>query len=495
MTQRITFLTVVFILLGASISAWAQTNKWTTQYVTLDDAVNGTGDQTSSVAVVGPNRFVALVTLTPVSSLPEDLFNPPGNYLVGYWDADSVNGRVPSPINKEMKEPDYNIDGQFTDWVSGLDEVQLAGAWQLAAGPNNYIYVANNDDEHNILVFEISESGVVSTDFRMTTGTEDIFAIEVDTAGYVYVVDYEGRDDKTDEVKVFAPIGAPGTTWGDFGGHNDEPVATIDLPAGTYQGVTVSSDGSQLFVSSALERSLWKFTGDPENGYTQDTSFEYVLSAEDDGGEVAGTPTILGLSYFDDQELVFAAIDTFRVPYDELQDTYGRIYVIDGQAAVSIDTIDVAEWNFMRTGQYSTGSINGRAGGFASLVDLDVEATEAAVYTQTYYGWAVEKWMFDGVVSVEEISETVPKTIALKQNYPNPFNPNTTIEFDVAAAAHVTLEVYNLIGQRVATLIDRQLAPGTYKATFDARNLTSGVYFYKLTAGDFTSVRKMALTR
>jgi hypothetical protein len=85
----------------------------------------------------------------------------------------------------------------------------------------------------------------------------------------------------------------------------------------------------------------------------------------------------------------------------------------------------------------------------------------------------------------------------MKQNYPNPFNPVTTIEFALRTPEFVTLEIYNTIGQRVATLLEGNLNPGSYKVDFDASSLsiTSGIYFYRISAGDFTAVKKMILTK
>ena len=477
----LTTLTGIFLI---STTLSAQT--WITQYVSFDDAVNGTGDQTSSVAVFGANNFVALVSGTPPG---DDIFNVDGNYLVGYMAADSGNGRTAFQ--------EYSPSSQFEVWSSTLDQVTVSGAWQIAGGKNNYVYVANKDANHNILVFELTPFGVVSTDFRMETGTTElIFAIEVDTAGYVYVVDYEGTDVKTNELKVFAPIGAAGTTWDQIGGHNDTPVTTIDLPAGIYQGVTVSGDGTQLFVSATSERSLWKYVGDPTSGYTKDVGFNLTLAENDtigDGG--TGTPSLLGLAYVDDPGYVFAVADSFIHIGGSGGYPYGRIYVIDGETATSTDTIDIAQWNYARTGSYSTGSSNGRAGGFTSVMDVDTDPTEPAVYTQTYYGWAVEKWIYDGILSVERKHDVIPTGFTLSQNYPNPFNPATTIEFDIGSTEHVTLSVYNLNGRLVAKLVDEELSPGVYKTTFKSADFSSGVYFYVLRAGRFTEQKKMILTK
>ncbi len=491
--------TILCVVLLPFISGFSQSNEWRTAYTTFDDALNGTGDRTSSVAAIGPNRFVALVAQAGSGlSFPDNLLAPVVNYLVGYWDADSAVGRVPAPINGQQTIPGYNVDGQFTDWESGLDKVTFDGAWQLAAGgPDNYIYVANNDDDHNILVFQLDAGGVTAAPYRMKTGGEIIYAIEVDDNGYVYVLDLVGTDAKTDEVKVYAPIGAPGTTWGDFGGGSDAPTATIDLPPGLYQGITASGDGSMVFVSATSQRSLWKYSGDPVNGYTRDTSFEYTMAPDDtisNGG--FGTPSLLGLAFLNDPPQVFAAVDSFLHSGDSGGYPYGRIYTFAAADGAPLDTIDIAEWNFAVTGDYSTGSSNGRAGGFTSVMDVDVENSEPAVYTQTYYGWAVEKWVFDGtIVGIEQISDAIPTEFALKQNYPNPFNPQTTIEFAVDRPAPITLEVFNLAGQRVAMLVNETKAAGTYRVLFDGRNLPSGIYFYRLKAGQSMATRKMLLTK
>jgi hypothetical protein len=92
---------------------------------------------------------------------------------------------------------------------------------------------------------------------------------------------------------------------------------------------------------------------------------------------------------------------------------------------------------------------------------------------------------------------TVPTVFALDQNYPNPFNPATTIRFDIPAgsAGLTTLKVFNLLGQEMATLVNEELKPGTYKATFDARQFASGVYFYRLQAPGFSLTRKMVLAK
>ena len=92
-------------------------------------------------------------------------------------------------------------------------------------------------------------------------------------------------------------------------------------------------------------------------------------------------------------------------------------------------------------------------------------------------------------------NEPLPTKFELSQNYPNPFNPTTVINYSLKNQSNVTLKVYNLVGQEVATLVNTNQAAGSYHVTFDASNLTSGVYFYTLKAGNFVVTKKMMLLK
>ena len=98
-------------------------------------------------------------------------------------------------------------------------------------------------------------------------------------------------------------------------------------------------------------------------------------------------------------------------------------------------------------------------------------------------------------VSVTPEPNDVPKAFALQQNYPNPFNPTTTIQYSIARAGNVELKVYNLLGQEITTLFQGQQDAGTYSVVFDARNLSSGVYFYTLRSDNFVSTKSLLLVK
>lgn len=94
-----------------------------------------------------------------------------------------------------------------------------------------------------------------------------------------------------------------------------------------------------------------------------------------------------------------------------------------------------------------------------------------------------------------EVEIEILNKYELSQNYPNPFNPSTTIKFSLAESGLVELEVYNTLGERVTQLINREMEKGNHTVEFNARNLPSGIYFYRLTAGNFVEVKRMILIK
>jgi len=114
------------------------------------------------------------------------------------------------------------------------------------------------------------------------------------------------------------------------------------------------------------------------------------------------------------------------------------------------------------------------------------------------YFYRLKQLDFSGVFEYSasiEVIVSAPLSFELVQNYPNPFNPNTTIEFTIPQASNVSLKIYNLLGQEVRTLVNGIKDAGTHKINFDAKELNSGMYIYKIEAGSFTQVRKMTLLK
>ena len=100
-------------------------------------------------------------------------------------------------------------------------------------------------------------------------------------------------------------------------------------------------------------------------------------------------------------------------------------------------------------------------------------------------------------VGLQQISTQAPAVFSLAQNFPNPFNPSTNIRFDISGKSllQTVLSVYDILGKEIVVLVNEKLQPGEYNASFYAADLPSGVYYYKLNAGDFAETKKMVLVK
>jgi hypothetical protein len=99
------------------------------------------------------------------------------------------------------------------------------------------------------------------------------------------------------------------------------------------------------------------------------------------------------------------------------------------------------------------------------------------------------------ITSVGPPSADLPTRFSLNQNFPNPFNPSTTIRYGLPARSHVSLTVFNTLGQQISVLQDGEQEAGYNEAQFNATNLSSGVYFYRIQAGDFVQTKRLLLLR
>ena len=122
----------------------------------------------------------------------------------------------------------------------------------------------------------------------------------------------------------------------------------------------------------------------------------------------------------------------------------------------------------------------------------------AGAHTVTISGSGVKvDWLQLIRQYVSDVTERpeIPNGFALSQNYPNPFNPMTKINFDLGKASNVKLTVFNILGQKVVTLVDKFMNAGAYSVDFNASSLASGVYLYSIEAGDFKMNKKMVLLK
>jgi hypothetical protein len=99
------------------------------------------------------------------------------------------------------------------------------------------------------------------------------------------------------------------------------------------------------------------------------------------------------------------------------------------------------------------------------------------------------------ITGVAEYGADIPKDFSLSQNFPNPFNPTTNISFGLPSKSFVSLKIFDLLGREVTTIVSEEMSAGSYSRIWNAANMPSGVYFYRLQAGSFTETKKLLLLR
>jgi hypothetical protein len=162
-----------------------------------------------------------------------------------------------------------------------------------------------------------------------------------------------------------------------------------------------------------------------------------------------------------------------------------------------------AAWVFTRSGGVwsqqgnklvGTGAVGDAAQGVS--VSLSSDGNTAIVGGFQDSSGAGAAWVFTrSATGIGERAVEIPQQFDLGQNYPNPFNPNSNIRYQISEFRHVKLAVYDLLSREVAVLVNEKKGPGSYEVKFDGSNLASGVYFYRLQAGDFVAAKKLLLIK
>ena len=175
------------------------------------------------------------------------------------------------------------------------------------------------------------------------------------------------------------------------------------------------------------------------------------------------------------------------------------VYATDATGRIAGYSVTDADGNYMINGLSPGGyTVTGDRIGFdepsSSTVNPTYDASGAPIPGTASFT------MVGTTTGVETGTTAVPSEYSLSQNYPNPFNPTTQIAFTIPQQQQVTLKVYNLLGQEIATLVDRVLSAGTFTVTWNGRSqigtpVTSGVYFYQMKAGNFADVKRMILLK
>lgn len=287
-------LLLLIAVLAVTLASTADA-QWRCLYATYDDdscpTCNATGHNTVGVGVIKENMFVALVMTRGARC-----------FMIPYVNADSALGR--RYTYGYGSTATANLFQVWTD--GGFDQVQLYNAFSIVATPDSFIYVANNDPEHNILVFKYVNDTitVVPPYSRTATSLTSIHGLALDASKRVYVGSDTTTGD-TQDIKIYRPAAEWDLT------HVETPLRTIDLPNGIYKGIAVTPDGGSIFIADFNNRRVLKYVGSVATGYTLAPGFNFQLTARDtipgSNGRVARP---IGLGYLAANNILAVTADS-----------------------------------------------------------------------------------------------------------------------------------------------------------------------------------------
>ena len=370
-----------------------------------------------------------------------------GTFPLGQTDSVEVN-----PGDSTVITVDVNPDGINGAGTTTLEFVSKYNAGNSGSVVMRYVTSTGND----FLVVDATEEGngsyIANSFDNVHTGTYG-------------VVSRSAFEDPTLDLSNFYLI-----TW------SSGVAIPAFLPEEIIHLETYLDNGGKLFLNGQdIGEDIWESAGLSHHAqsfynnylyanYIDDNSFSFLMNG------FAGDPITDGMSF------------VLNSVYDKDPDVISRF---DTQYADSIF-------------QYLSGP---KVGGLR---------VETADYRVVYLAFSFEQvpteeerdtlmnrtmnWLLDGVTSTGS-NNLVVRSFNLEQNYPNPFNPSTTITYSLANEEHVSLKVYDIMGREVTELVNEDQAVGTYSLDFDASSLASGMYFYKISAGNFVSTKKMILLK
>jgi hypothetical protein len=353
----------------------------------------------------------------------------------------------------------------------------VTGTFQGPVGPDPFKLYAWETNGTIIDGFPINLSGVIKS-------TPAIGDLDNDGTKEIVVISYDDTNDDSLYVFNAAGILKPGFPVG-------VRYARLSSPAlGDIDG-----DGDLEIVVGGLDGTeiLYAFH---HNG-TVVQNFPVLLNHPGSSFNVNSSPVICDIDGDTSTvEIVVKANDYIFAIHQDTSSVNGFPYFINDENQSGTHSPSPIIDDFDNDGdvEYAFASIAGKI----HFIDME------AVYNKNFEFWNSYKhdmqntsvaFPIEVITDVNENNSTLPSSFSLFQNYPNPFNPSTKIKYSIPHSFNVVIKVLDVLGNEVATLVKEQKQAGTYELTWYAENLPSGIYFYRLQAGDFVETKKMMLLK
>jgi hypothetical protein len=360
----------------------------------------------------------------------------------------------------------YNSNGNAV-WAKSAVGSGQDNAWSVATDLGNNVYIAGS-----------YRSSIISFDNFTLTNSSDNFDL--------YLVKYKP------DGNVLWVKSAVGNDW------DDAEAVTIDEEYNIYLTGHFRSD-SLYFDSDTL------YLSNPAN-----LNVDMYCAKLDSSGQVIWTNSSTGSAWIYPKSISAYEMSNISVIGTFTECNFGDTEYFGATSVTSNGSYDIFLVDYDSSGNdiWSEG-IGGLGMDFgqdiyrddlgnlyiAAFFSSDSLTIDSCTFVNHYNNkMLIGKKRTNNITSIQRKIK-IPQTSTLNQNYPNPFNPTTIIEFSLPQSGFVTLNIYNILGEEVATLVSEKLNAGEYKYDWDASSLASGVYLYRIQAGDYVDVKKMVLLR
>jgi hypothetical protein len=393
--------------------------------------------------------------------------------------------------NKILYDLSYRIEDGYRS--NGDDEL-------ITAFDNGNIYYNDSGNQPDqLLINSIQEnvSAITSGDFDGDGDFEIVTAIQYGNDCKIYVSD-DGEVESITEYQIYSSIyfGVTALTAGDFDGDSrDELVTAISNSQFTDSYIYVddiSTTGIAIGGLPWFELSdEFHVTALASGDFNEDDIFKDRLVIALSNSNLLDTKlycTDINIFSFDSSCIIFGPDNYWQVTAMTFGD-FKDDNKITEELIIAFSNNSLNHTTIYKTEDPVSNGIGIIIYDSGSPSDYYVSAMTSASFRESLHP----------VTSVDEnqgsTSNSIVQSFNLFQNYPNPFNPTTTINFQIPELSFVTIKVFDVLGNEIETLVNEKISAGSYTVEFDGNELTSGIYFYKLQAGDFIETKKMILIK